>query len=133
MTEASPLASASAAGTGAVAAQRIPPPAVDSHRSWLVPKWAWKAAASSWSGTPGPSMTPSTSSGRRPASASARSTAVAAISVGVRPDARLCSDSPTPTMATFPPTSSRGTFVPQSSLMAGSCVEGSIADHGGVA
>src|ERR1700687_2532867 len=58
-------------------------------------------------------MMPSMSSGSRPASASARSTADAAMSVVVRPDALVCSDSPTPTIATCPDTSSSSVANPQ--------------------
>src|SRR5581483_2397891 len=59
-------------------------------------------------------MMPSTSPAWRPASASARSIAWAAICFGVRPDAFVWSASPTPTMATSPLTSSSGLAWPQS-------------------
>ena len=59
-------------------------------------------------------MRPSIAEGGSPASASARSTASAAISFGLRPEARVCADSPTPTMAISPAMSSRGVGQPQS-------------------
>ena len=79
---------ACAASYGADPAHTMPPPFSDAQSSCAVPKCSWYAAAVNWSPENGTYMIPSMSVGRRPASASARSVACAAIWCVVRPEAR---------------------------------------------
>ena len=111
-----PSRSACAASYGAVAAQRIPPPALDSHMSWSVPKCAWNAATSNCSGERDvhEAVDVGGLEARRRRARARRPTPT--ISATVRPDAFVWSDSPTPQIATAPLTSSYSVAQPQLSV-----------------
>ena len=108
-----PASIAFAARCGAVPAHVMPPPHCEVHRSWLVPKWSWNAAASK-SAKARFQVSPSMSDGSSPASAMARSAASAPISRAVRPEAFVYALSPIPAIAARPDTSSSSVAWPQS-------------------